>query len=64
MIVRRYLFTFRGTGPFANQRKQVEGQGQTVDGAERMARARLRDETKRDSSFWATESRDYLGAAE
>jgi hypothetical protein len=59
-MARRYRFLFRGTGEVAGDLRTVESQGNTRPSAERLARARLRDQTRRDSSLWTTQRCEFV----
>ena len=59
-MVRKYRFLFRGTGEMEGDTRTVEAHGNTRTSAERLARARLRDETRRDSSLWCTVRCDFV----
>ena len=59
-MARRYKFTFHGSGEFEGETRFVEAHGSTRPNAERLARARLRDETRRDSSLWYTARVEFV----
>lgn len=59
-MARKYRFLFRGTGEVAGDSRTVEAQGNTRTSAERLARARLRDQTRRDSSLWTTARCEFV----
>lgn len=59
---RRYRFLFRGTGERAGDVRTIEAPGNTRTSAERVARAKLRDQTKRDSSLWYTARCEFIEA--
>lgn len=59
-MARKYRFLFRGTGEVEGDSRTVESHGNTRTSAERLARARLRDETRRDSSMWVTARVEFV----
>lgn len=59
-MARQYKFLFRGTGEMEGDARTVESHGNTRTSAERLARARLRDATGRDSSLWTTARCEFV----
>lgn len=59
-MVRYFRFVFEGLGEMRGRDKVVEACGGTRESAEMRARARLRDETRRDSSMWRTRRVEFL----